>query len=56
VNVEVDDLPRVLKVETETIAAGGKKSEARTLVQASLRQNPQSPAAPAAKKFLQSLR
>ncbi len=55
VNVTVDDLPSVLK-DAQTQAQAGRKTVARTMVQSALRQNPTSPAAIDARKFLQSLR
>jgi hypothetical protein len=56
VNVEVDDLPKVLKAAQNAPNNGGKKGDIRLMVQASLKQHPTSPAAAEAKKFLQSLR
>ncbi len=50
--VDIDDLPKVLKTATESVEKGGKKGDARLVVQAALKQHPKSPASAAAKKFL----
>jgi hypothetical protein len=55
VNVEVDDLAKVLAAAT-ALRDGGSKEQARAAVQAALRQSPRSPSAPAARAFLRTLR
>ncbi len=56
VDVDVDDLAKILDDAATALATGGKKTEIKAMVQTALRENPRSAAAPQAKKFLQSLR
>ena len=53
VNVEVDDTAQVLAA-AKALRDGGKKGQARTMVQAALRQHPRSPLAADARAFLRT--
>jgi hypothetical protein len=55
VNVDVDDMAKVLKA-AQDLADAGKKDQAREMVQAALRDHPKSVLVADAKRFLQSLR
>jgi hypothetical protein len=54
VNIDVDDLARVLK-DAQVQLDAGKKDTAKTMVQSAFKLHPKSPSAGDAKKFLQAL-